>query len=151
MRLRRVIRARGDDTGTAIIEFCFLGVLLMVPLVYVVLTVFRLQAASYAVSSAAREAGRVYVTSDATGAPGRAVQAAEIALRDHGLTMASGDVRMSCSDPGHCREAETTVHVRVQHRVPLPLVPEIFGRIVPTSISVSADHVEYVDRFRAGG
>ena len=50
---------RNDDGGNAIIEFVYLAVLLMVPLVYVLLTVFRVQGAAYAVSSAAREAGRV--------------------------------------------------------------------------------------------
>ena len=54
----------GDaESGNAIVEFVYLAVLLMVPLVYVLITVFRVQAASYAVSSAAREAGRVYATS----------------------------------------------------------------------------------------
>jgi Flp pilus assembly protein TadG len=66
-----------DDRGNAIVEFVFLAVLLMVPLVYVLLTVFKVQAAAYAVSSAAREAGRVYATStDLESADDRAFAAA---------------------------------------------------------------------------
>ena len=54
-------------SGNAIVEFVYLAVLMMVPLVYILITVFRVQAASYAVSSAAREAGRVYATSETLG------------------------------------------------------------------------------------
>jgi hypothetical protein len=44
---RRLRRARGTtttDEGRAIVEFVFLGVLLLLPLVYLVLTAARLQA-----------------------------------------------------------------------------------------------------------
>ena len=58
--------ARGDD-GNAIVEFVYLAVLLMVPLVYVLLTVFQVQRAAFAASSAAREAGRVFVTTEDVG------------------------------------------------------------------------------------
>jgi Flp pilus assembly protein TadG len=54
----------GEDSGNAIVEFVYLAVLLMVPLVYLLLTIFRVQGAAYALSSATREAGRVYVLSD---------------------------------------------------------------------------------------
>ena len=38
------------DEGRAIVEFIFLGVLLLLPLVYLVLTAARLQAASFSAS-----------------------------------------------------------------------------------------------------
>ena len=50
-RTRRASRLLRDDDGNAIIEFVYLAVLLMVPLVYVLLTVLRVQGAAYAVSS----------------------------------------------------------------------------------------------------
>ena len=50
------------DEGNAIVEFVVLAMLLMLPLVYVLLAVFRVQTASYALSSAALEAGRVFAT-----------------------------------------------------------------------------------------
>ncbi|MFI5955247.1 hypothetical protein [Cryptosporangium sp. NPDC051539] len=50
-------RPRGDD-GSAIIEFVWGGVLLLVPLLYVVLAVFEVQRNAFAVTEAAREAGR---------------------------------------------------------------------------------------------
>ena len=59
----RRVRSSGED-GNAILEFVMVAVVLMVPLVYVLLTVFQLQRAAFAVSAAAREAGRAYVTAE---------------------------------------------------------------------------------------
>ena len=50
------------EEGSAVVEFVALAVLLLIPIIYLILTVGRLQAASYAVSTAAREAARAYVT-----------------------------------------------------------------------------------------
>ena len=52
------MRAR-DEQGTAVIEFVWLAILLLVPLLYVVLTVFETQRAAYAASAAARSAPAV--------------------------------------------------------------------------------------------
>ena len=83
-RLLRTGMCRRDE-GNAIVEFVYLAVLLMVPLVYVLLTVFRVQAAAYAVSSASREAGRVYATSDAVDEAGpRALVAARLVMSELG-------------------------------------------------------------------
>ena len=46
------------DSGRAIIEVIFLAVLLLIPIVYILISVFRLQSATFAVSQAARDAGR---------------------------------------------------------------------------------------------
>ena len=71
LAVRRRAMAGDAQSGNAIVEFVYLAVLLLVPLVYVLITVFRVQAASYAVSSAAREAGRVYATSSSIDDAGR--------------------------------------------------------------------------------
>ena len=90
-------RADRDD-GNAIVEFVYLAVLLMVPLVYVLLTVFRVQAASYAVSSAAREAGRVYATADDLDTAGpRAFAAANLVMGDSDMSLRPDQVEISCS------------------------------------------------------
>src|SRR5690606_21138862 len=51
----------GPERGSAIVEFHFLGILLLVPLVYIMLAVLDVQRTTYAVTQAAREAGRIYV------------------------------------------------------------------------------------------
>ena len=51
-----------DEGGTAVIEFVWLAILMLVPLIYLVLCLARLQAGSYAVTQAARESARAFVT-----------------------------------------------------------------------------------------
>lgn len=140
----------GREDGNAILEFCFLAVLFMVPLVYVLLAVFRVQNASYAVSAATREAGRAYVTSERVAdAPSRAVDAAAIAMRDHGLALTRRQLRVTCSQPG-CLIPGGSVTTTVIYQVSLPFTPRFLGRM-PASVSVTATHLELVDRFRAVG
>ena len=142
-------RAVGD-AGNAMLEFCFLGLLLMVPLTYVMLTVFHVQSAAYAAASATREAARAVTTTDAGGDPWpRAFQAAQLAMGDHGLELAPDQLDIACStDP--CLAAAGTVRATVEVRVALPLMPRVLGDVVPASVRVHASHLQYVDRFRAG-
>ena len=146
--LRRRLGMCAGDSGNAIVEFVFLAVLLMVPLVYVLITVFKVQAGAYAASSAAREAGRVFVTAGSVDvAEERAYAAGRIVMRDSGLTLDPHDLRITYSGD-RCLEPGSTVTVVVTYRVELPLVPRILGR-APGSVRVSSEHVEVVDRYRA--
>jgi hypothetical protein len=119
----------------------------MVPLVYLLLTVFRVQAASYAVSSATREAGRVFVTSASSdGAAARAYTAASIVMGDSGLRLAARDLRITCSaDP--CLTPGARVDVSIGYDVALPLLPKFLGRM-PAHVHVTGRHLEVVDRYR---
>jgi Flp pilus assembly protein TadG len=141
-----VRRPRGDD-GNALVEFTYLAVLLMVPLVYVLLTVFLVQRASFGVTEAARQAGRAYVTADddATGRA-RARAAARLALDDQGI--ACDDCAAVSAPDGVAPGA--AVDVRVRYFVRLPVVGAFF-RGERSGIPVTATHVEYVDRFKAAG
>jgi Flp pilus assembly protein TadG len=134
-----------DDEGSAIVEFVFLAVLLLLPLVYVLLAVFAVQGSAYGLTSAAREAGRAYAsaTVDAQGST-RALRAAEIALADHGIDLAEAHPVITC-DRRPCLSAGGRITVRLQRRVPLPFL----GAHSPASIGVSAEHVEVVDRYRS--
>ena len=81
-RSRAARRIAGDE-GSAIIEFCVLAVLMLVPVVYLVLTLGRLQGAAFAAQGAAREAARAFVTAgDEGAATERADAAALIAFAD---------------------------------------------------------------------
>jgi len=138
----------GSDAqaGSALVEFVFLAVLMMVPLFYLVMVLARLQAGAYGVSAAAREAGRAYVTApSAAQAPVRAESAAGLAFADQGFEGA-GKIRITCV-PLPCLRPDGRVSVTATVSVPLPLVPEfIFGR-VPMEVPVIATHVVTVDRF----
>lgn len=130
------------------VEFVYLAVLLMVPLVYILLTVFRVQGAAYAVSGAAREAGRVYVATDpADEAPSRALAAAALVMSDSGFTLKPDQLSFTCSaDP--CRAPGGTVEVDINYAVALPFLPPFLRGDAPAGVGVRGRHLEVVDRFR---
>ncbi len=138
-------RRPAGDAGNALVEFTYLAVLLMVPLVYLLVTVFQVQRAAFAVTEAARQAGRAYATADTTEAGlARARAAAALALQDQGLE--SSAPPQITSTNGVAPDAEVTT--TVLHRVTLPLVGGLFGGAVPPNIPVRATHVEVVDRYK---
>lgn len=138
------------DRGSMTVEVAFLLVLLVVPLFYLVATLGRAQAGAYAVSAAAREAGRTFVTStDVGSAPARAQAAASLVFAAHGFTAGEGSVSVACGDPG-CLTPGSRVVVDTAVEVPLPLVPDFMRGAVPTSVTLTAQHVEPVDEFREG-
>ncbi|MGI8590807.1 MAG: hypothetical protein ACR2M5_07445 [Nakamurella sp.] len=51
-------RIHPTDQGRAMIEVIFLGVLMLIPVIYILIGVLRLQATTFAVTQAARDAGR---------------------------------------------------------------------------------------------
>jgi hypothetical protein len=135
-----------SDQGSALIEVVVLGLLVLLPLAYVVLAVFEVQRAAYATTTAAREAGRALVTapSQAAAVP-RARAAAAVALADQGLSDGREQVRVEC--PVTCLRPGEAVTVEVSTRVALPFVPDVFGRNL-AAVAVSASHEAVVDRFR---
>lgn len=146
----RLRRAEAEaEAGNAIVEFVYLAVLLMVPLVYLLITVFRVQAASYAVSSAAREAGRVYATSETVdGARSRALAAAALVMADSNLPLRPDQLDITCSSTP-CLQPGSRVNVVLTTSVALPLVPRLFSDGAPASVHVTSRHLEVVDRYRA--
>jgi Flp pilus assembly protein TadG len=140
-------RLAGDE-GNAIVEFVYLAILLMVPLTYLLLTVFRVQAAAYATSSASREAGRVFVTSGSTqDADARATTAVSIVLADSGLELEPGQLHIRCS-ARPCLTPGARVDVVIGVDVDLPFLPRFLDGALPGTIHVQGRHLEVVDRFR---
>jgi len=146
--MRAVCRrcTRGDD-GNAIVEFVYLAILLMIPLTYLLLTVFRIQGATYAVSSATREAGRVFVTSASGDADARAATAASIVMADSGLELDARQLSIRCS-ARPCLTPGANVEVTIGYDVALPFLPRFLDGALPASIHVEGRHLEVVDRFR---
>lgn len=131
------------------VEFVVLAVLMLVPLIYLVMTMARLQAGAYAASAAAREAGRGYVTATTQEeAEPRALAAARIAFEDQGFSGGQGVVSIDC-DGDPCLRPEGRIEVAATVTVPLPFVPAFARDVVPLEVPVSASHVAVADRFRA--
>lgn len=145
----RLERLRGDE-GSAVLEFVSLGVLLLVPVVYLVVCLGQVQAAAFAVEGASREAARVLARADDEEQAAQRVDAVvALALRDQGLADADDprpDVEVVCSaDP--CTAPETRVSVTVQVEVVLPGVPAFVDAVVPTRVPVRATGESVVERF----
>ena len=138
----------GDaERGSAVVEFTFLSVLLMVPLVYFIITVGQLQGGSFAVVGAADQAAKVFVAQpDAAAGRAAAEQAVLLALADHGHAASHARVETSCA-PADCMAAGTAVTVTVHLTVPLPLVP--FSEVLNLNAGqLSASATQLVGRFR---
>ena len=144
------MRRRGDD-GSAIVEFVWLAVLLMIPLVYVVLAALSVQRAAFASTAAARDAARAYATagSDAEGEQ-RAEAAVALAMHDQGVAWSPAGRVVSC---GQCTFAPgSTFTVDISSTVGLPFVPSwLCGDRCVAGIPVSAHHRERIDCFAGTG
>lgn len=135
------------EEGSAVVEFTFLSLLLMVPLVYFIITMGQLQGGSFAVVGAADQAAKVYVAQpDAPGAQAAAEQVALIALADYGHPAQDAQVHTSC-EPADCQAAGTAVTVTVSLRIPLPFVPSN-KEFRLNAGEVGASATQLVGRFR---
>ncbi|WP_426978673.1 hypothetical protein ACQCSU_05400 [Pseudarthrobacter sp. O4] len=129
------------------VEFIFLSLLLMVPLVYFVITVGQIQGGSFAVVGAADQAAKVFVSQpDAVSGRAAAEQAVLLALADHGQEAGNASLDTSCQ-PADCMAAGSAVTVTVNLTVPLPFVP--FSDALHLNASrLSASATQLVGRFR---
>lgn len=152
-RLTRTLRGPRDDTGSALVEFLGAALVLLVPVVYLVLVLGRLQAAAFAVEGAAREAARAVVTADdAAAGSRRAVAAVALALGDQGLPtgVAEQALSLTCST-AVCLEPGGSVTTQVALDVPLPGVPAWLQDVVPLTIPVSSSATAAVDTYVGRG
>jgi hypothetical protein len=115
-----------------VVEVLVLGVLLLVPLVYLVVVVGRVQAAAFAAEGGAREAARVLaqpVDGDAAGAARDARAVVALAAEDQGFAAGDAHLEVACeASPG---------------------VPRVLAGAVPTSVEVEARGSAVADRFSA--
>jgi Flp pilus assembly protein TadG len=141
------------DHGAASVEFVFLGVLVMVPLLYLVIAAFEVQRNAFAVTQAAREAGRAWSTADdETAAAESAEYAMELALRDQDLDPAGTDLRYGpvgsgCADTGAASlEPGADFEVCVVRTFRVPAVPSYLDG---GNNTVTGRFVVHVDDFRS--
>ena len=132
------------ERGSALVEFSWLALLLMVPLVYLLLAVFDVQRGSYAVSDGTRAAARAYSLASSPGeGKARAEAALRQALADQGLEGHPHDLRITCRPADACLQPGSTVTVEVSAQIVLPFVPEALGGGRPTFRVSSVQTVPY--------
>jgi Flp pilus assembly protein TadG len=147
-----VSRRARDERGSALVELTWLGVLLLIPMLWIVLSVFEVQKGAFGVSGAARAAGRAYALApnDALG-QARAEAAAQRALADQGLPDVPVDVTVSCRPyPQNCHQGTSVITVRVASRVDLPLLPDVLGGGAP-SFALDASHTVPIGQYQEVG
>ncbi len=148
-----ILRPRPDggaerERGSAVVEFLTLGVLLLVPVVYLVLTLGRIQAAAFAADGSAREAARAFVVApDEPTGRARAAAAVQLGVLDQGFGADVGSLRLSCTRTP-CLTPQAQVAAEVSVHVLLPWVPGPVDRVVPVHVTVRARQVAVVDAYR---
>jgi hypothetical protein len=152
------MRATAGERGAAVVELLVVFLTLLVPLVYAMVVMADVQRALLATSSAAREAGRVYVTgSDRLAAERRAGLAYREVLASYG--MRAGDPRAGMRLRARCPPAAAAsgcsgafgpgaeVQIVVTYRVPVARLP-FLGAVAGPGITIGATHHTRVDRYR---
>ncbi len=138
---------RRRENGSAVVEFVFLSVVMLIPLVYLVLMLARLEAGTFATSLASREAARAFVTAPTQGsADARATAAADLVFEDFDIT--EGAVVVDC-DGSPCIRPDGVVTVTARVVVPLPLIPAFAREVIPLEVPVTTEYALRVDRFQA--
>jgi len=142
-----------DDEGAAVLEFLLAGLVLLVPIVYLIVALGLIQSHALGVEAAARHTARAVAT--ATGdadadVRGQRVLAAVAAEYD--IDTETIAVSLACTGTAsRCPEAGTTTVVTVTASVALPLVPPVLGLDRLARVPVEARAVHKVSRFWGHG
>ncbi len=137
-----------DDRGSALVEFSWLAIILLVPLIWIVISVFEVQQGAFATSAAARAAGRAYALApdDRTGEL-RARAVVRQVLADQGTPGQRARVEITCEAPGgNCHVGTAVITVRVDSGVDLPFFPAILGN-GSASFSLDASHTVPIGQY----
>jgi Flp pilus assembly protein TadG len=142
-----------DDEGSAALEFVFVGLLLLVPVVYLVVALGQIQGQTLGAEAGARHIARAVATAEhADDAETRADGILASVVEQYGIDPDAVDVTVTCTDgAGPCPRAGTTVLVTVRTRVALPLVPPILDLDRLASIPIEAGSAQKVSRFWSDG
>ena len=154
---RRLLRG---ERGAAVVELLVVFLTLLVPLVYAMVVMADVQRALLATSSAAREAGRVYVTgTDRLAAERRAALAYREVLASYGMRAEHprSGMRLRARCPPEAASGcsggfgpGAEVEVVVTYRVPVARLP-FLGAVAGPGITIGATHHTRVDRYRGVG
>lgn len=137
-----------NDEGSAALEFITVGVILLVPLAYLIITLGTVQQAMLGAEAASRHTARVIGQAEnATDAADRGDAVLASVIDEYDLNAADVVVSVTCTPAGaECPRSGATVVVTVSTRVSLPFVPEIFGLDRATQIPLEAAATQKVSR-----
>ena len=137
------------ERGSASLEFIVVGLILLVPLVYLVVALGSIQGQSLGAEAGARHIARaVSLATDADSARTSAASILDSVVDEYGIDPGSVRLTMECLPAGAaCPQAGATLVVTVSTRLALPLVPDLLGLDRLASIPVEASAAQKVSRF----
>lgn len=141
-----------DERGSAALEFITVGVLMLVPLVYLVVTLGLVQSHALGAESAARFAARAIADApdEATAAARADATIADI-TGEYGMDAGRVVADVRCIPAGSaCPTAGATVIVTIRTEVALPFVPPVLGLDRLATVPVEASSGQKVSRFWTG-
>ena len=140
-------KAWSDDGGSAAIEFLLVGLVLLVPLVYLVVALGQIQSGAMAADAAARHLARAIATADdGDDANERVHHVLESVVAEYGLDDSDVDVTVQCEPVAPCPTAGAIVRVTVRVDVALPLIPPFLDLDDRARVTVEAAGGQRVSR-----
>lgn len=142
------MRHSDDERGHALMEALFIGLVLFVPIMWLLSVSSELHGAALGTSSAAREAGfEAARSSDAIAATRGVASAVNVTIASHGLDPSQVDVKWS---PVAGWRRGGLVEVVVSYRVHVFQLP-LLGSVSEPEVVVAARHVTAIDKYRSRG
>jgi Flp pilus assembly protein TadG len=141
-----------DESGSAALEFIAVGVLLLVPLLYLAIALGTIQEQTLGAETAARQAARAIADApDAEAAASRGDAVLADIVEEYGIDPDTVDISVRCvpATPP-CPTAGATVVVTVATRARLPLVPGVVGLDEAAAIPIEAQSMQKVSRQWSG-
>lgn len=125
------------ERGSAALEFIAVGVLMLVPVTYLVIALGEVQSQAFGVEASARFASRIVANGSTTDAER---VAADVAAQ-YDIDPDALEVTVTCvPSSAECPRAGATVVVTVRAEVTLPLVPPALRRMASVPVEASAAH-----------
>lgn len=106
------------DRGSATVEFLAATLLLLVPIVYLIVTLAAVQGATYAAEASARHAGRIFARADdETRALAQVHHATSLAFADHGIEVSPAAIMEITCEHDPCLTPGAGMHFHVVLRL----------------------------------
>ncbi|WP_396668146.1 TadE family protein [Microbacterium sp. R86528] len=138
-----------DEGGSAALEFILVGVVLLVPLVYLIVALGQIQGQTLGAEAGARHIARTIATSSNID---EARTSANLVLasvaESYGMEPSRVVFSLDCRPvAAACPSAGATVIVTLNTTVTLPMMPSIFGLDEMASVPVEATAAQKMSRF----
>ncbi|MGF3057248.1 TadE/TadG family type IV pilus assembly protein [Microbacterium sp. YY-01] len=129
-----------DEKGAAALEFVIAGVIMLVPLVYLIIALGTVQQQTFGVEQAARQTARLLAHDDPAVSQ-HADAVVSTIVNEYGIDDSTMTVAISCIPAGvGCPAPGTLARITVTAQVSLPLVPQWVGSWATVPVEASAVH-----------